>query len=930
MAASLRSQMLALRRPIANTSLKFIPHRSLFATLTLDKILAALSSAGLSPVQIPSLADRVLANGRKVFAVLILLKNEEAQIVQFVKHDQLALTSLDSRLPFTLPELESIVPEIASEFFEWQWEVCAPVFTKGILHRELHDAIRIPFVSEEKIGYGGFGDVYCVELDRDQQILDLTEPDDKLRVVRKEFKSTTEGEDDWAKELQNLSLLSELKHPNMVEFLCSYTHRRKHNLLFRLVKHGTMSSLFEMPRPAGFSSDEIILHSLAQLASAICLVHSFTIKRLNLKFIGCHHDLKPKNILFSGQAFILSDFGLSRFRDAAESSKEVFEVGQGHYLAPECEDAENAFQKGLISRPSDIWSFGCIIAEVLTYLCYGPGSVAKFRFARRVKIGVLTTSTFHAGSGKENAGLMTWLKSLEAQEEEIYGKGVSLVRKMLSLEPERRPKIAEVTFELGRIALVAYCKAVEEMFQKLCNATHSIEADMEQRRFRIWRHTFESMLLEETCPYRELDDPMQKLDPLLYCLSKCKNEASSILEHYETALQPLYSPLRVIIDQLHSFLPDSLSRLAASKLESELVQTADIEAVSGMSEEYAANPVAERIRMLLTIKRMSILAFQRESCIRPDLFIKDASQVKVDATKVLGEHSLAELAQVDGSHRRVLVEWISYSPIWEGHVSEEMMARVESITTLLNDPVKPIEQVLHSSGYFHQPHRTAFGVVYELPPSDVALVPRTLATVIQSTMDARHRPPLEDRFTLARQLVKGIIDCHKVGWMHKSISAHNIAFFHHPAAPSATWIRGAHIIGFNHSRPDDPTAFTVGPGTSQFKVYHHPAYASGARFELAFDYYSLGLVLLEIGLWMPLQKIVDGWKFDSLWKLKDMLLLRRVPLLVHAMGKEYHDLVEICLKGHATQHNSSHGEPESTALLTRLGRLPFADTYSVP
>lgn len=178
MSTSIRSQILALRRPIANASLTFIPHYSLFAILTPDTVSASLGSAGLSPLQIPSLTDRIMTSGRKVFAILVLLKNEEAQIVQFIKHDQLASTSLDSRLPFSLEELKTIVPDIAVEFFDLQWEVCAPVFSKGVMHRQLHDLIRVPFVSEEKIGHGGFGDVFCVEMDAEQQTLAFTEPED--------------------------------------------------------------------------------------------------------------------------------------------------------------------------------------------------------------------------------------------------------------------------------------------------------------------------------------------------------------------------------------------------------------------------------------------------------------------------------------------------------------------------------------------------------------------------------------------------------------------------------------------------------------------------------------------------------------------------------------------------------------------------------
>lgn len=946
MSTSLRQQIIDIRKPIANTSLKFVPHRSILALLSPETISTALYSTATSPLHIPSLTQHIIAGGRKVFAILVLLKSEEAQIEQFIKHDQLAPTSLDSRLPFTLEALETIVPNIAGEFFEKQWEFCAPIFSKGVLHRELHNSIHLPFVSEKNIDSGGFGDVYCFELDGMQQTLPFTEPEDvsplpshthlprhrcmetklmrkqNLRAVRKEFTSVTSGEDDWAKELHNLSLLSELKHPNMVELLCSYTHLKKHNLVFRLVNHGTMHSLFENSRPVGFDSDEAFFHSLAQLASAICAVHAFTIKRLDLKYIGCHHDLKPKNILFSGQTFILSDFGLSRFSDASESSKEKFEAGHGFYMAPECVDPEDDFRGGIISRPSDIWSFGCIIAEVVTYLLCGKDSVAEFKAARRVKIGVNKTSTFHAGQNTENMKVARWLNELEIRGGKFYKMAIELIRRMLSLDPEKRPKAGEVSFELGRAALLAYNSALEKLFTKMFDITDSVEADMERRRFKIWSDMFESILEKQNSQYRTSDDPMTMLDPVLRCLSICKDEISSILERYATALSPLYSSLRSCIDQLHDFLPGELSKIASSQLEIDLVKSSDATILESMSQQYAAHSTAERVSMLLTIKRMSILVFQQNRRHRPELFIENASNVKIDGNRVLGEHSLADVKETGGSVRRVLVEWIRYTPAWEGPVSEEMMARVEGIAVLLNNRVKPIDQVLHCSGYFHEPNRFAFGVIYEFPPSPGLVTPLTLADVIQATMDIRHRPPLEDRFSLAHQLTKSVIDCHKVGWMHERISAHNIAFFHSSTSHPSTWIQNGFIVGFIHSRPNDPKAFTLGPGMSRFQTYHHPEYERGARFVIEFDYYSLGLVLLEIGLWRPLHKIIEGWKFKNLEELREQLLEKRVPLLMHAMGRGYCEAVEICL-GHILEE---WGEVSmGIEVLKRLGKCPYEE-----
>lgn len=160
--------------------------------------------------------------------------------------------------------------------------------------------------------------------------------------------------------------------------------------------------MLQNERPKALESDDALFTTLAHLASAVSTVHSFMSKALDLEYIGCHHDLKPKNILFDGKTFILADFGLSRFTDAKESSKAQFEAGEGHYLAPECEDYDKELEKFEISRPSDIWSFGCILAEVLTFMIRGCSAVAEFKKMRAIKIGTYRTYTFHGGCFKPN------------------------------------------------------------------------------------------------------------------------------------------------------------------------------------------------------------------------------------------------------------------------------------------------------------------------------------------------------------------------------------------------------------------------------------------------------------------------------------------------------------------------------------------------
>jgi serine/threonine protein kinase len=120
-------------------------------------------------------------------------------------------------------------------------------------------------------------------------------------------------------------------------------------------------------------------------------------QHINLEKIGCHHDLKPNNVFLDGQSFVLADFGLSTFKDLSQDSKTTRKVGGTCYSAPECENiAESAFIRGRAGRKSDIWAFGCIITEVLTYVLRGPTGVKEFKKKRSFTIqGYMELSSFH-------------------------------------------------------------------------------------------------------------------------------------------------------------------------------------------------------------------------------------------------------------------------------------------------------------------------------------------------------------------------------------------------------------------------------------------------------------------------------------------------------------------------------------------------------
>lgn len=157
----------------------FVPQKQLYKLLGRDRVSTVIHATDSIPIhRADNVVDIIAKGGRKVFAILSLLKGEEGRIVNFISHDQFQQSSLDAKLPFSLEMLQDIIPDIAAEFYRTQWDLVAPVFSRGVVHRELHDSTRLPFTREVLIGDGGFGDVYEIELHADHQTPDFLSQED--------------------------------------------------------------------------------------------------------------------------------------------------------------------------------------------------------------------------------------------------------------------------------------------------------------------------------------------------------------------------------------------------------------------------------------------------------------------------------------------------------------------------------------------------------------------------------------------------------------------------------------------------------------------------------------------------------------------------------------------------------------------------------
>lgn len=101
---------------------------------------------------------------------------------------------------------------------------------------------------------------------------------------------------DFDNEVQVLSFLRCLDHPNIIRLITAFTRGEEYNFLLP-VANGDLERLLSSPDTEPyFPTIDAILNSLWGLSSAIEAVHDFFAEEHKMRKIGCHYDIKPSTL----------------------------------------------------------------------------------------------------------------------------------------------------------------------------------------------------------------------------------------------------------------------------------------------------------------------------------------------------------------------------------------------------------------------------------------------------------------------------------------------------------------------------------------------------------------------------------------------------------------------------------------------------------
>lgn len=266
---------------------------------------------------------------------------------------------------------------------------------------------------QETLGEGTYGKVYKA-----------IEKNSNRPVALKRAKLEMQQEGISVITLREICFLKTLRHPNIVHLYSVVLADRYIDLIFELLCGDLQRYCDEC---SSHMPESLIKKFLTQILTGIYFCHSNRV---------IHRDLKPQNLLIDQNLNIkIADFGLSRcfqipFKPYTQCVQTLW------YRAPEVLLSGNYYTTAI-----DIWSIGCIFAEMLTkYPLFTGASEKDVLYSIFAKLGTPSEENWPGiGLYETFKDFPMWpgvnLKDLLPG---LSPEGVDLLRKMISLDPNKR------------------------------------------------------------------------------------------------------------------------------------------------------------------------------------------------------------------------------------------------------------------------------------------------------------------------------------------------------------------------------------------------------------------------------------------------------------------------------------------------------------
>ncbi|KAH0751506.1 hypothetical protein KY290_004724 [Solanum tuberosum] len=331
----------------------------------------------------------------------------------------------------------------------------------------------------EVVGKGSYG-VVCAAID--------THTGEKVAI--KKITDIFEHASDAIRILREIKLLRLLRHPDIVDIKRIMLPPSKRDfkdiyVVFELME----SDLHHVIKANDDLSHEHHRFFLYQMLRALKYMHTANVY---------HRDLKPKNILANANCKLkICDLGLARvsFNDTPTTALWTDYVATRWYRAPEL--CGSFFSK--YTPAIDIWSIGCIFAEVLTGKPLFPGKSVVHQLD--LMTDLLGTPSADTISGVRNEKARKYLTSMRKKNpvpftEKFPGADplvLRLLQRLLAFDPKDRPTAEEALSD-------PYFKGLAKIEREpSCRPISNLEFEFERR--RLTKEDIKELIFREILEY---------------------------------------------------------------------------------------------------------------------------------------------------------------------------------------------------------------------------------------------------------------------------------------------------------------------------------------------------------------------------------------------------------------------------------------------
>lgn len=285
------------------------------------------------------------------------------------------------------------------------------------------------------------------------------------KVAIKKIHNIFEHISDAARILREIKLLRLLRHPDIVEIKHIMLPPSKKDfkdiyVVFELME----SDLHQVIKANDDLTREHYQFFLYQMLRALKYIHTANVY---------HRDLKPKNILANANCKLkICDFGLARvaFNDAPTTIFWTDYVATRWYRAPElCGSFYSKYTPAI-----DIWSIGCIFAEVLIGKPLFPGKNVVHQLD--LITDLLGTPSLDAISQVRNDKARKYLTCMRKKQPASFSQkfpkadplALQLLRRLLAFDPKDRPAAEEALADpyfngLAKVEREPSCQPIPKM-----------------------------------------------------------------------------------------------------------------------------------------------------------------------------------------------------------------------------------------------------------------------------------------------------------------------------------------------------------------------------------------------------------------------------------------------------------------------------------